>query len=77
MSDLNTIARWLVLAGLSLAAIGALLWLASRAGLPLGKLPGDLRIESGSFSCFIPLATSLVLSLALTILLNLIVRLFR
>ena len=77
MPDLSSIARWIVLAGLSLVAIGGLLWLAGRIGLPLGKLPGDIRIEQGNFSCFIPLATSIILSIALTILLNLIVRFFR
>jgi hypothetical protein len=45
----------------------------------LGDLPGDIRYESeeGRFSCFIPLASSLLISLLLTILLNVIIRLLR
>ena len=73
--DLSQIGRWAVFAGLGLAALGGLLWLAGRAGLPLGRLPGDIRIERGGFSCFIPLASSIVISLLLTVALNVIVRL--
>jgi hypothetical protein len=45
--------------------------------LPLGRLPGDIRIGNENTTCFIPLATSLFLSIVLTILLNLIIRLIR
>jgi len=72
--DLSTIGRWVLLFGLAVALIGAGLWLAGRVGLPLGRLPGDLRFGSGSWSCFVPLGTSIVLSLALTLLLNLLAR---
>ncbi|MER3457766.1 MAG: DUF2905 domain-containing protein, partial [Chloroflexota bacterium] len=41
----------------------------------LGNLPGDIRIERDGFSCFFPLATSILLSLLLTVILNLILRL--
>ena len=60
--------------GAMLVIVGALLVLFSKfAGL--GRLPGDLVIQSGNVSCFIPLASSIMLSLVLTILLNVIVRL--
>ena len=74
MPDLNTLARWMILFGLSIAAIGGLIWLLGRSGLPLGRLPGDLRFGSGSFACFIPLGSAILLSLILTLLLNLLVR---
>lgn len=74
MPDLNALARWLLLAGLALTAAGALLLLAARLGWPLGRLPGDLRFQVGGLSCFVPLATSIVLSLLLTIVLNLLAR---
>jgi len=41
----------------------------------VGRLPGDIRIQRDGVSCFIPLATSLLLSLALTVILNVLVRL--
>lgn len=75
MPDLTTLARWLVLAGLILAGIGGLLSVLSRLGLPLGRLPGDFRFQSGSFTCFIPVASSILLSVLLTLILNLIARL--
>ena len=72
--DLSTIARWVILAGVVIIIIGISLWLAGRFDLPLGRLPGDIRIERGGFSCFIPLATSIILSLLLTVALNILLR---
>ncbi|HEY43339.1 MAG TPA: DUF2905 domain-containing protein [Anaerolineae bacterium] len=71
---MTTLARWLLLAGLVLAGIGGLIWVFSRLGLPIGSLPGDIRFQSDRFTCFIPLASSIVLSILLTLLLNLISR---
>jgi tellurite resistance protein TehA-like permease len=81
MFSLESLGRWLLIVGLSLAALGGLLWLLSKAPFlnKLGNLPGDIRYESedGRLSCFIPLASSLLISLLLTILLNVIIRLLR
>jgi hypothetical protein len=74
MPDLATLARWLVIIGLVLAGGGVLLWVLARTGLPLGRLPGDFRFGTGSFTCFFPLATSILISLVLTIALTLIAR---
>lgn len=71
------IARILIITGIMLVLVGGLVYLAARAGLPLGRLPGDIRIGNGSATCIIPLATSLLLSIVLTVLLNLIIRLIR
>ena len=75
MPELTTVGRWLVVLGLGLAAIGGLVWVLARAGLPLGRLPGDFRFETGSLTCFVPLASMIVLSVLLTLMLNLVVRL--
>ena len=74
MPDLNTIARWLILLGLVIVSAGALLWLAGRLNLPIGKLPGDFQFQTRGVSCVLPLATSLLISLLLTVLLNIILR---
>lgn len=74
MPDLNTVARWLVLLGLGIAVVGVLTWLIGRSGLPLGRLPGDMRFDWGGATCFLPLASSIVISLVLTVLINLILR---
>ena len=54
--------------------VGGLFWVVSRLGLPLGRLPGDFRFQAGGITCFLPLASSILLSLLLTLVLNLIAR---
>jgi hypothetical protein len=71
------LARILMAMGGILLLAGGLLYLIDRAGLPLGRLPGDIRIGNENLTCFIPLATTLILSIVLTVLLNVIIRLFR
>lgn len=73
------LARILMIFGLILLLIGGVILLIARFGpplekIPLGQLPGDIRIERGNFSCFFPIVTSILLSIILTIVLNLIVR---
>lgn len=60
--------------GLLLALIGVLLILASRFGLPLGRLPGDFAYKGKNVSIFFPLATSILLSIVLSAILYLISR---
>ncbi|MBL8130060.1 MAG: DUF2905 domain-containing protein [Chloroflexia bacterium] len=76
MADLAGIGRFLVAAGLVLAAIGLLLVIAPQVpGLDrLGRLPGDIFIQRGTTTIFIPIVTSILISLALTIILNLFIR---
>jgi hypothetical protein len=64
----------MIIFGLILLVGGGLLLLAGRAGLPLGRLPGDIRIERENFTCVFPLVTSIILSILLTILLNVFAR---
>jgi hypothetical protein len=59
--------KTLILVGLGIAALGVLVLL----GIPFGRLPGDIYIRRGSFSFYFPLATSIVVSILLTILLAL------
>ena len=73
MSDLAGLGRLLILAGLGLAAVGVVLVFAGR--LPfLGRLPGDIVIQRDSWTLYFPLATMLLLSLVLTLVLNLLAR---
>ena len=60
--------------GLLLATVGAVMLLASRLGLPFGRLPGDLhwRSRSGHSEVYFPLATSILLSLFLSLILWLV-----
>ncbi len=74
---MENIGRYLVIAGVILILLGGGFYLASKLGLPLGHLPGDIRIEGKNGSFYFPIVTSIVLSLVLTIVLNIIIRLFR
>jgi hypothetical protein len=68
-------ARITIILGLILVVLGGLAYLAAKIGLPLGRLPGDIRFQSGNFTCFFPLATMIILSVLLTVILNVITRL--
>ncbi len=54
--------------------LGGLFYLGTRLNIPLGKLPGDIVIQGKNLTCIIPLATSIVLSIMLSILLTLFSR---
>lgn len=70
--DLMPVARIVAIFGLVLLVIAGMLFLASKFNLPLGKLPGDIVIKRGSFTCAVPLVSSLIISIVLTILLNIV-----
>lgn len=79
----NGIGRWLIVVGLALAVVGGLLILAEKwPGVGslfgwIGKLPGDLSFKREQFSVYIPIATSLVLSILLSVVLFVLSWLFR
>lgn len=72
--NMESIARYLMIGGLVLFLVGGGVYLAARFGLPLGRLPGDIRIEGENGSFYFPLTTSILVSVVLTIVLNLISR---
>ena len=59
--------RLLIVIGLVIAAGGLLMTL----GLPIGRLPGDFSFKRGNFSFYFPLATSILASIILTLLMML------
>jgi hypothetical protein len=69
---METIARYLMLAGVVLFLVGGGIFLAAKFGIPLGRLPGDIRIEGENGSFYFPITSSIVVSVILSILLNLI-----
>jgi len=62
--------RALVIFGLVVVAIGGLVLLAGKVPF-LGKLPGDIVVRKGNFTLYAPLMTGIILSLVLTLVLNL------
>jgi hypothetical protein len=73
---MENLARFLILGGILLILVGGGVWLASRFGIPLGRLPGDIRIEGRGGAFYFPCVTSIVLSILLTVILNVIIRFF-
>ena len=61
--------RVLMTLGGALLAVGALVWLSDRLNLPLGRLPGDIRIERENFRFYLPLTTCLLLSVLVSLVL--------
>lgn len=74
---MESLARPLMLGGVLLLLIGGGMYLAAKFGLPLGRLPGDIRIEGENGSFYFPVTTSILVSAVLTIVLNVIVRLLK
>ena len=68
------VARILILVGAILIVMGGTLYAIARLGIPLGRLPGDIRFDRGNFTCVFALGTSILLSIVLTVLLNLLAR---
>jgi hypothetical protein len=73
VGELGGLGRLLLILGLMLAGLGLFLLLAGRVPF-LGRLPGDIAIQRGTWTFYLPLATSILLSLLLTLLLNLFIR---
>ncbi|WP_018467144.1 DUF2905 domain-containing protein [Calidithermus timidus] len=69
--------RWLVLLGVLLALLGLAMIYAPKLLGWFGHLPGDIRLERDGFRLYFPLTSMLLLSLALSLLLNLLARWFR
>jgi len=74
MDNLVVLGRWLVIVGLSIASLGGLLWLLGRVP-GLSQFPGTLRLEWPGVTCIFPLLGSIILSILLTLALNLLARL--
>ena len=70
--DSGTVGRILLVVGVLIAVVGLVLALGGR--LPFGQLPGDLSGSNNRFAWAIPLGTCLLLSVVLTVVLNIVIR---
>jgi hypothetical protein len=69
--------RLLVILGVALVVIGGIVMLLGRTGLPLGRLPGDILYRGKNTTFYFPLASSILISVVLSIVLFLIGRMRR
>lgn len=74
---MENIARYIMIGGIVLFLIGGGVYLASKFGIPLGRLPGDIRIEGENGSFYFPVTTSILVSVVLTIVINAIARFWK
>ncbi|MGD2079142.1 MAG: DUF2905 domain-containing protein [Chloroflexota bacterium] len=74
---MTELARLLIIIGLVIAFVGLLMLVAIRFFPWLGNLPGDIRFETSNSKVYIPLATMIIVSIMATILLNIVIRIFR
>lgn len=72
---METWARLLILTGVFVIAAGLFLLLLAKVPF-LGRLPGDFSFQRPGFSLYVPLASSILLSIVLTLVLNVLLRLF-
>ena len=74
MSSLEPFGKFLIFVGIFMVILGLLVTFWDRVPL-LGKLPGDIFFQKGNFRFFFPIVSTLLISLILTIVINLIIRL--
>jgi hypothetical protein len=68
---MENIGKNIILGGVVLIVVGGLVFLAGKSGLPLGRLPGDIRITGKNGSFYFPITTCILLSVLLTAILTL------
>ncbi len=71
------ITKWLFYIGFGFIALGLLAYLFHKIGIPLGRLPGDIAIKKEKYGIYFPIVTSIVVSIILTVLVNLFLWLSR
>jgi hypothetical protein len=74
---MSTLGKTLMLVGGGFLIAGGIIYLLAWFRVPLGKLPGDIIIRFENISCVFPLATSILISVLLTIILNILARTFK
>ena len=70
----DQLGKLLIGAAVALFVVGLVFVLLGRTTF-FGRLPGDINISNGNFTCIAPIASMLVLSLLLTIIVNIVLRL--
>jgi hypothetical protein len=72
--NFDSIGRLLLVLGVGIALLGGLIWLLGRFLPGLSQFPGTIKIQTSGLTCVIPLLASILLSVILTLLLNLAAR---
>jgi hypothetical protein len=68
--------KWIIIAGVVIIVIGALIYFFYDKLNWLGRLPGDIRIEKENFRFYFPITTMIIISIVLTVLINIFKKFF-
>ena len=68
--------KWIIVAGIIVVVIGILIYFFHDKFNWLGKLPGDIRIEKENFRFYFPVTTMIIISIVLTLIINIIKKIF-
>jgi H+/Cl- antiporter ClcA len=68
--------KYIVIAGVLVVLVGIIIYFFHDYFKWIGKLPGDISIEKENFRFYFPLATMIVFSLAITIIVNIVKKFF-
>ena len=74
--ELANLGKILLIIGGMIVLAGLVILIFGKTGF-MGKLPGDILIQKGNFTFYFPLVTFLILSIVLTIVVNILIRLFK
>jgi magnesium-transporting ATPase (P-type) len=73
---MNSIGKYIIIIGIIIVVIGVILFFFGDKFHWFGRLPGDIRVEKENFRFYFPLTTMIIISIVLTVLINIIKRLF-
>jgi len=73
---MGELGKLLVLVGIFLTVLGTLMIVLPKLNIPLGNLPGDIKIEKDNFTFYFPIVSSLLISLVLTVIINVLISIF-
>ncbi len=68
--------KWIIVAGILIVVIGIIIYFFHNKLNWLGKLPGDIRVEKENFRFYFPITTMIILSIILTLLINILKKFF-
>jgi H+/Cl- antiporter ClcA len=68
--------KWIIIAGVIIVVAGILIYFFHDKLNWLGKLPGDIRVEKENFRFYFPITTMIIISVLLTVLINIIKKFF-
>ena len=74
---MENLAKYIIGAGVVLVLVGGVLLLVGKLGIQPGRLPGDIHVEGEGSSFRFPLMTCLIVSVILTVVLNVLMRFWR